>query len=196
MSNTNTTIATAKAVKQVKATKVAQTSTKGTSVKVATSVARVSNKEVAKANPTPQVAKATQVPAHLVSTTNKKEFRQSKQAVTKSYKDLIGSISEMIKFILSSAEGKQFTSKLVSFNEVELTPRNLLSVAKDTEKYLTQRFELADGTFETKVSFDEQGKPMNRTRFSIGTINNLTERYFVKKYNDSQVAKATFKKGK
>ena len=196
MSNKNTTPTVAKATKSPKATKVAQTSTKGTSVKVATSVARFSPKEVAKANPTPQVAKATPVPAHLVSTTNKKEFRQSKQAVTKSYKDLIGSISEMIKFILSSAEGKQFTSKLVSFNEVELTPRNLLSVAKDTEKYLTQRFELADGTFETKVSFDESGKPMNRVRFSIGTINNLTERYFLKKYNDSQVAKATHKKGK
>lgn len=196
MSNKNTTPTVAKATKSPKATKVAQTSTKGTSVKVATSVARVSMKEVAKANPTPKVAKATPVPAHLVSTTNKKEFRQSKQAVTKSYKDLIGSISEMIKFILSSPEGKQFTSKLVSFNGVELTPKNLLSVAKDTEKYLTQRFELADGTYETKVSFDEQGKPMNRTRFSIGTINNLTERYFVKKYNDSQVAKATHKKGK
>ena len=196
MSNKSTPIATAKAVKSSKATKVAQTSTKGTSVKVATSVARVSLKEVAKAIETPKVAKATPVPAHLVSTTNKKEFRQSKSAVTKSYKDLIGSISEMIKFILSSAEGKQFTSKLVSFNAIELTPKNLLSVAKDTEKYLTQRFELADGTFETKVSFDEQGKPMNRNRFSIGTINNLTERYFVKKYNDAQVAKATFKKGK
>ena len=196
MSNKNTTPTVAKATKSSKATKVAKTSTKGASAKVATSVARVSMKEVAKANPTPQVAKATQVSAHLVSTTDKKEFRQSKQAVTKSYKDLIGSISEMIKFILSSPEGKQFTSKLVSFNGVELTPKNLLSVAKDTEKYLTQRFELADGTYETKVSFDEQGKPMNRTRFSIGTINNLTERYFVKKYNDSQVAKATHKKGK
>ena len=37
---------------------------------------------------------------------------------------------------------------------------------------------------------------MKRDRFAIGTIEALTERYFIKKYNDSQVAKATFKKGK
>jgi lysyl-tRNA synthetase class II len=196
MSNKSTPIATAKAVKTSKATKVATNSTKGASVKVATKVARVSMKEVAKATETPKVAKATEVPAHLVSSTNKKEYRQSKIALTKSYKDLIGSPSEMIKYIKKSKEGKAFTSQFVCFNEVELTPANLFSVAKDTEKYLTQRFELPDGTNETRVSYDEKGNPMDRVRFQIGTIEKLVERYFIKKYNDSQVAKATFKKGK
>jgi hypothetical protein len=196
MSNKSTPIATAKAVKSSKATKVAKTSTKGTSVKVATKVARVSLKEVAKATETPKVAKATEVPPHLVSSTNKKEYRQSKIALTKAWKDLMGSPSKMIEYILESDEGKAFTSKLVSFNPVELTPANLFSVAKDTERYLTQRFELADGTKEIKISYDDKGQPMKRDRFAIGTIEALTERYFIKKYNDAQVAKATFKKGK
>ena len=116
--------------------------------------------------------------------------------MTKAWKDLMGSPSKMIEYILESDEGKAFTSKLVSFNPVELTPANLFSVAKDTERYLTQRFELADGTKEIKISYNDKGQPMKRDRFTIGTIETLTERYFVKKYNDSQVAKATFKKGK
>lgn len=131
--------------------------------------------------------------AYLVPTSTKVDFRNAKKSLTKTYKDEIGSISFILNFIKTNPKGKLFTSQFVSFSEADLTPKNMFSVMKDTERYLTQIFDLTDGTTERRISYDIKGEPMKRERFSIGTIENCVERFCKAKYEAQELAKANVK---
>lgn len=132
--------------------------------------------------------------AFLVPTSTKVDYRNAKKSLTKTYKDEVGSISFILNFIKTNPKGKAFTSQFVSFSEADLTPKNMFSVMKDTERYLTQIFDLNDGTTERRISYDIKGEPMKRERFSIGTIENCVERFCKAKYEAQEIAKANVKK--
>jgi hypothetical protein len=134
--------------------------------------------------------------AFLVPTSTKVDYRNAKKSLTKTYKDEIGSISFILNFIKTNPKGRLFTSQFVSFSEADLTPKNMFSVMKETERYLTQIFDLTDGTTERRISYDIKGEPMKRERFSIGTIENCVERFCKAKYESQELAKASIKKSK
>jgi hypothetical protein len=113
--------------------------------------------------------------------------------LTKTYKDEIGSISFILNFVKTNPKGVAFTSQFINFNVADLTPKNMFSVMKDTERYLTQIFDLNDGTTERRISYDIKGEPMKRERFSIGTIENCIERFYANKHKESENKKANVK---
>lgn len=167
-----------------------------------TKATKVAPAQVTKVTPAP--AKTTKVvsekttkvvsQAFLVPTSTKVDYRNAKKSLTKTYKDEVGSISFILNFIKTNPKGKAFTSQFVSFSEADLTPKNMFSVMKDTERYLTQIFDLNDGTTERRISYDIKGEPMKRERFSIGTIENCLERFCKAKYEAQEIAKANIKK--
>ena len=116
--------------------------------------------------------------------------------MTKTYKDEIGSISFILNFVKTNPKGVAFTSQFINFNVADLTPKNMFSVMKDTERYLTQIFDLNDGTTERRISYDIKGEPMKRERFSIGTIENCIERFYANKHKESENKKAIVKEVK
>jgi hypothetical protein len=128
-----------------------------------------------------------------VPTSTKVDYRNAKKALTKTYKDEIGSISFILNFVKTNSKGIAFTSQFINFNVADLTPKNMFSVMKDTERYLTQIFDLNDGTTERRISYDIKGEPMKRERFSIGTIENCIERFYANKHKESENKKAIVK---
>jgi hypothetical protein len=134
--------------------------------------------------------------AFQVPTSTKVDYRNAKKALTKTYKDEIGSISFILNFVKTNPKGIAFTSQFINFNVADLTPKNMFSVMKDTERYLTQIFDLNDGTTERRISYDIKGEPMKRERFSIGTIENCIERFYANKHKESENKKANVKEAK
>ena len=131
--------------------------------------------------------------AFQVPTSTKVDYRNAKKALTKTYKDEIGSISFILNFVKTNPKGVAFTSQFINFNVADLNPKNMFSVMKDTERYLTQIFDLNDGTTERRISYDIKGEPMKRERFSIGTIENCIERFYANKHKESENKKANVK---
>lgn len=168
--------------------KTKQTMKKQTTPAKTTKVVSEKATKVAQNKTTKVVSLSFQVP-----TFTKVDYRNSKKALTKTYKDEIGSISFILNFVKSNPKGKAFTSQFINFNVADLTPKNMFSVMKDTERYLTQIFDLNDGTTERRISYDIKGEPMKRERFSIGTIENCIERFYANKHKESENKKANVK---